>query len=56
MRFQALAAGKLGAVIECDRTALLLGQLFQPLLDPGVNVSSILGLNLRDDRESGAAQ
>src|SRR3954471_24234200 len=55
MLFQPLAAGELGAVVERDRTALLLGQFFQPLLDPVMNVVGVLGLNLGDDRESRAA-
>lgn len=55
MLFQPLATGELGAVVERDRASLLLGQLFQPLLDPLANVVSVLGLNLGDDRESGAA-
>ena len=55
MLFQPLAAGELGAVVERDRAALLLGQLFEPLLDPLVNVIGILGLNLGDDRKPGAA-
>ena len=55
MLFQPLTAGELGAVVERDRTALVLGQLFQPELDPLVNVVGVLGLNLGDDRKAGAA-